>query len=317
MSLAQGLNGRPSKRGYRSVHSHTIPAISDAQNTQQRQRLIAAQARLYSDVKRDSALRFVVLTLIAASLSWVSISQASTTAIGTVGGLTVLVIQALVTWRERRKVSLASAIQEQFDTEVYQLPWNEVAVRHRPSGQDISRAALRYKGDRTRDWYPDTGRVVRPLDILICQQSNVGWGIPVHRIWSWTLVGATAAGVLVLGLVWQAASLSPSRGLDAVVVPFLPVLWEVFEHVRTNLASARDKDEVQQLMLADWNVATAGGPLPTVERCRLFQDQIVGIRRTNAHVPDRFDRILRARNERAMRTTSLDMVEAANRAGLT
>lgn len=296
---------------------HTTPAISLAQNTQQSQRLIAAQARLYSDVKRDSALRFVMIAAIAVSLSWVSINKDSTTAVGTVGGLTVLVLQALVTWRERRKVSLASAIQEQFDTNVCQLPWNAVVVRHRPNGQEIARAAVRYKGKRTRDWYPDTGRVVRPLDILICQQSNVGWGIPVHRIWSWTLVGATTAGVVVLGLVWRAASLSPSGGLDAIVVPFLPVAWEVFEHVRTNLASARDKDDIQQLMLEDWNAATTGGPLPTVERCRLFQDQIVRIRRTNAHVPDWFDRALRAKNERAMRTTSHDMVEAAKRAGLT
>ncbi|MEB3023566.1 S-4TM family putative pore-forming effector [[Mycobacterium] crassicus] len=299
------------------MHSHTTPAISLAQNTQQSQRLIAAQARLYSDVKRDSALRLAVIAAVAVSLSWVSINNDSTTAVGTVGGLAALVLQALVTWRERRKVSLASAIQEQFDTEVYQLPWNSVVVRHRPNGQDIARAAARYKGDRTRDWYPDTGRVVRPLDILICQQSNVGWGIPVHRIWSWTLAGAAIAGVLVLGLVWKAASLSPSGGLDAIVVPFLSVMWEVFEHVRTNLASARAKDEIQQLMLDDWNTATTGGQLPTVERCRLFQDQIVGIRRTNAHVPDWFDRALRTKNERAMRTTSHDMVAAAKRAGLT
>jgi hypothetical protein len=297
------------------MYAHTTPAIEDAQNTEQAQRLIAAQARLYSDVKRASATRFYSVLLIAIALCCLSIVKVSDVAVGTIGGAIVLVLQAVFSWREHQKVSLASSIQEQFDTTVFQLPWNEVLVRQRPNGQDISRAASRYTDDRTRNWYPPTRSIARPLDVVICQQSNVGWGIPVHRIWSWTIISLTVIGVVILGAIWKAASLTLPEGLDAVVVPFLPVIWEIFERTRSNFASAKEKEEVQQLMLADWASALSGASRIPIERCRLFQDQIVIIRRTNAHVPDWFDRKLRGRNERAMRTTSHDMVEEAKRMG--
>lgn len=299
------------------MHTHTTPSIAVAQNYDQSERLIAAQARLYSDVKRNSALRFAAIALTAVVLAGVSIAQLSNVAVGTIGGLLVLLLQILFTWQERQKILLASSIQEQFDTSVYQLPWNEVLVRRRPNGQEVVRAAARYTGGRSKNWYPLTGPIIRPLDILICQQSNVGWGIPIHRIWGWILSGCVVIGFVILGLIWHAASLSFMRGLDAMVVPFVPVLWEVLEHIRTNFASAKDKDELQQLLLTDWNGALNGSALPTIDRCRLFQDQIVIIRRTNAHVPDWLDRSLRKKSERAMRTTSHDMVEDSKRAGLT
>lgn len=295
---------------------YTQPSIVQAQNAPSAQRMIAAQARLYSDVKRQSAIRFFLVLIIAVSISAISLLKMTDHAVGTIGGFALLFCQAFIEWRGRQKVAVAVSIQEQFDCTVYQIPWNEVLVRNRPSGQQIARAAERYTAICTANWYPDTGMVRRPLDVLICQQSNVGWGVPIHRAWAGSILAATIMFILALGGIWYVMSFDLAGGLDALVVPFLPVLWEAIAQMRANYLSAKSKEEVQQLMLADWRNALDGISAVTVERCRLYQDEIVNIRRTNSHIPNWFDRMLRTWSERWMRTTSQDMIEQARQRGL-
>jgi len=297
--------------------SHTNSSISLAQDAPLARRMLAAQARLYSDVKQASSVRLLVLVVLGLVLSVVSLSRsaAGSAGAGSVGGVILLFANGLLMYRERRRTAIAASIQESFDCSVFDLPWNDLSVRRRPSGQEIAAAAERYKGDRNADWYPDTGSVQRPFDIAICQQSNVGWGAPVHRAWAWTVAGFSLVTVILLGLGWTVADLSAGRGVDAFVLPFLPLVWEAFEASRTNFESARDKEDTQALILSDW-AAGLEGTAPLVEsRCRGYQDEIVNIRRRNAQVPDWFDRRLRGRNERAMRATADDMIAEAQRFG--
>lgn len=294
----------------------TTPPIEDAQNREDSLRMLAAQAQLYADVKRDQTRRLSAMALLGLAISVLSLASLDDDPVGSIGGFLLLFINGVLMYRERRRADLAVTIQEAFDCSVFGLEWNDILVRNRPAGQMIAEAARRYAGGRTRDWYPKIGRIQRPLDIMICQQSNVGWGAPVHRAWAWTVVGATAAASVIIGAIWWGFGLPVGQGFDALVVPFLPLAWEAFETVRHNFESAREKEETQGRILDDWADVLDGKKTVEDGRCRAFQDEIVGIRRRNAHVPDWFDKKLRARNERAMRTTADDMVAEAARAGL-
>ena len=294
----------------------TNPSIAVAQNRDDSLRMLAAQARLYSDVKRDSSIRLVGVAVVAVALATASLVQNDDAkAIGAIGGVILLFGDGLLMYRERRRTGLAVSIQETFDCSVFGLTWNDLAVRSRPSGQQVAKAAARYAGTRTRDWYPDTGTVQRPLDIAICQQSNVGWGAPVHRAWAWcAMFLATFVSAVLIG-VWEMSGVSAWRGVDALIVPFVPLAWEAFENVRHNFESAREKEETQSLILTDWAGALSGITSLSESRCRGYQDEIVRIRRRNALVPDWFDKCLRGRNEQAMRTTASDMIAEAERVG--
>lgn len=294
---------------------YTDPPISVAQNEPEASTLLAAQARLYSDAKRDAALRVVGMAVLGLALSVLSMLQSGRTAVGTIGGVLLLLANAALMYRERRCTATALSVQETFDCSVFQLPWNDLSVRRRPSGQEIARAAERYEGDRIHNWYPDTGSAQRPFDIVICQQSNVGWGAPVHRAWAWTLVGLSMAWAIFIAAFWTAIGLSALRGMDALVLPFLPLVWEAFEVSRSSFESARDKEEVQTKMLSDWASGLDGSVPLTEARCRGYQDEIAAVRRRNARVPDWFDHRLRHRNERAMRTTAVQMLAEAHRFG--
>jgi hypothetical protein len=292
----------------------TSPSIEAAQNRPEARRRLAAQARLYSDVKRARAIRFAAAVIVGGVVAGLALSHHNSP-IGAGLGIAALFGNGLLMYRERRRAELAAAIQEDFDCTVFQLPWNDIVTRRHPTGQQIASAAERYTGGRTHDWYPETAGLQRPLDILVCQQSNMGWGAPVHRAWAWVLVGSGAALAVVLAAVWSGASLDAKDGLNDLVAPFLATFSELFQNTRENFESARSKEDCHEQLLSDWDAALAGARL-TDQRCRGFQDAIAHVRQQNAQVPDWFDRRLRTRNERAMRTTAADMISRAKRAGL-
>lgn len=294
----------------------TDPPIHVAQNRDDSVRRVAAQARLYADVKQAQWSRLGAVTAVGVIVAVVSLAAGDDGLVGSIGGVVLLFANGLLMYRERRRVGLAVSVQESFDCSVFNLAWNDAAVRQRPSGQQIAQAAERYTGSRARDWYPNTGTLQRPLDIAVCQQSNVGWGAPVHRAWAWTVIGASVLIAAAVATGWWVAGLGPGRGFGALVAPFLPLLWEAFEMGRQNFESAAEKEDTQSLILDDWNSAMSGGSGLTESRCRTYQDAIADIRKRNAQVPDRFDKRLRGRNERAMRTTADDMIAQAQRAGL-
>ncbi len=292
----------------------TNPPIDIAQNQQDAQLRLAAQSRLYSDAKRDQMVRFGAVAGVGASVGAISLFNQGQ-AIGAVAGILLLFANALLMYRERRRIALAVSIQEEFDCLVLQLPWNDIVVRRRPSRQAIAAAADRYKGGRIENWYPSTVGLPRPLDVAVCQQSNVGWGAPIHRAWAWTIIGAITAFAACQAAAWWALDLGAREGLDALIAPFLAAYWESLEMSRRNFESARAKEECQAQILEDWSAALAGAGL-SEDRCRRYQDEIVHIRRQNAQVPDWFDRRLRSKSEHAMRTTAQDMIHQATRAGL-
>ena len=295
---------------------HTSPPISVAQSRDDAVRMVAAQARLYADVKTAQWLRLAGVVALGVTVCGVSLVAGGEGALGWVGGGLLLFTTVLLAYHERNRVETAVSVQETFDCEVFGLDWNDVVVRRRPTGQEIAKAAALYKGSRHRNWYPDTGTVQRPLDIAICQQSNVGWGAPVHRAWAWTVLGVSTLVAASLVVAWWVAGLSAGEGAGAFIAPFLPLTREGFEVVRQHFVSASEKEDTQRLILDDWYNAIAGNGTLTVARCRAFQDAIACMRKRNAQVPDWFDGRLQSRNERAMRTTATDMIAEAQRAGL-
>lgn len=295
---------------------HTVPPIRVAQARDDAVRMVGAQARLYADVKKAQWSRLAVMTAAGLAISVASLLTTSAGSVGWISGVLLLFVNAMLMYRERRRVALAVSVQEAFDCQVFGLEWNDTAVRDRPAGQEIAKAAERYTGSRDREWYPDTGTVQRPLDIAICQQSNVGWGAPVHRAWAWTVVGLSLLLSALLAAAWAFSGLGLNAGAGSFIAPFLPVFWESFEMIRQHFESATEKENTQRLILDDWAKAMAGTTPLDESRCRRYQDAIAGIRKRNAQVPDWFDNRLRSRNERAMRTTAYDMATEARRAGL-
>jgi hypothetical protein len=294
-----------------------ITEIARVQNTERSQRLLAAQSRLYTDAKRIHDLRLTTVMVLAAATIIAALTVPGVrTGIGVVGGIVTALLSWLGAEREKRKRREAVAVQEEFDTHVFDLPWNGYLVDH-PSPTAIAEAATRYRGNRTKDWYPDTRNVVRPLDVLICQRSNLGWGTSMHRFYAACLTGLLVLLIAVGGVIAWAAGLTFTETLVAIVVPMLGPGRELVEMIRANRESSDTKAKADAKVMQLWERAMAGPLAITIGDCRGLQDKIVTIRQSNAHVPDWLDNLRRDHNEALMQQSADHLIEQAVQHGLT
>lgn len=274
------------------------------------QRLLAAQSRLYSDAKYLHRFRLPVTFILAASsvVAGLVLPNARP-GLGVAGVAVSVAWSALAFTPERRKKSAAVAVQEEFDCYVYELPWRSSAIEH-PSATTVAEAAARYRGNRLSAWYPRTGPLPRPLDVLVCQRSNLGWGTASHRQYAAFLVGLLV--VLILAIV---ALISQIDNGMFLALPLLAPAKEIFELVREHRMSADSKESAEAKIRKLWDQALADSSAVTIVDCRDMQDQILLTRRSNPSVPDWFDDRRRKMHEASMRESTEHYIEQAIAAG--
>ncbi|WP_406355396.1 S-4TM family putative pore-forming effector [Streptomyces sp. NBC_00658] len=294
----------------------TNPSISTAQNSERAIRLLAAQRRLYADAKVIHNSRVIVV--LAAGIAGVILAlyfPSARAPIGFSSAVILLLISIVGSTREKRKNREAASVQEEFDTSLFQLPWNSV-LSDRPTNGLIVEAAHRYKGGGLEDWYSDTGSLARPLDVLVCQRSNLAWGVSTHRRWAAAVMAAIIAWVLGIVLVCHFLDLSFTSSIFAVVTPLLPTFREYIEMWKSSMDSVRAKEKAESKVSDIWESVLTSRRLPSVAKCREAQDRICTIRQTNAIIPDWFYKYFRDKSEKVMQVSVADYVERARSQGL-
>jgi hypothetical protein len=298
------------------VANPTNPAIRDAQNTERSLRLLGAQRRLYSDAKtiHNARIGFILLGS-ALSIAAGFLLPDARVLVGLSTSLTLILLSAWGGGREGRRVREAASVQEEFDTQLFQLTWNEMLV-DRPTPTLIAEASQRYRGPSVRDWYADTQSVVRPLDVLICQRSNVGWGSSLHRLWAAILSTTIILCIPVIVALSWVIGMPLTETLAAIVAPLLAPAREALEMIRANRDAAQNKSALESKILVTWRKGLEGPSKVTPKDCRLIQDRILTTRQTNASVPDWLDRIRHKSQEGTMRLSAEHMIEESRTAGV-
>ncbi|MBZ6229360.1 S-4TM family putative pore-forming effector [Streptomyces olivaceus] len=294
----------------------TTPAIAEAQNSVRSLRLLAAQRRLYADAKLIHNVRLAVVIFsgfIGVALAlYFPLARAP---IGFGSAAVLLLISIVGSARERRKSKEAAGVQEEFDTEIFKLPWNSV-LADRPTNGLVVEAAHRHKGDGLENWYSDTESLARPLDVLVCQRSNLAWGVSNHRRWAATVMAAIIAWMAGIIAICYFLDLSFASSIFAVVTPLLPTFREYIEMWRSNIESVLSKEKAESKISDIWESAMKSRRVPSIVKCREVQDRICAIRQVNPIIPDWFYWAFRERGEKVMRVSVADYVEQARSKGL-
>ncbi|MFB8043193.1 S-4TM family putative pore-forming effector [Streptomyces hydrogenans] len=298
------------------MSSFTTPPIWEAQNSEGSLRLLSAQRQTYSDAKvlHFSRVFIVVFCGIGAVILTFSV-QSFRPILGAIAGFFLLILALASSAREKRKIESAAAMQEIFDTGVFKIPRSAKVKMASPSAADVARASLRHKGKDLKDWYGIESPIARPLDVLICQRANLGWGIATHRAWAafnlWF-------GLLVLLIVTMASAMSDLtlvQALLGVYAPLIPALKEAADAWVKNQQSAKAKEELESSADKLWGSSMKSAKVPSESQCRKIQDGILETRMSGALIPDWFNRLMRKREEKVMRLSATDYVEQSAAAG--
>lgn len=219
--------------------------INERQNSARSLKHIAAWSHLYGHAKVVAGWQFILsvpcaLAMSLAALRWPEAKVVTTPLSLLFGWIDVLWLDRIQ--NDRKKI--AAKMQEQFDCELFRLPWNEVRCSTPPETEMLNETAEAYQrtNEKTnhRDWYPiEVGRLPLPLARLICQRAAVWWDMSQRRKYASWLIFIVA--VLVVGVI-AISFTADQRVRDMVLSVYVPiapaVIWAVRECIRQKDAVA-------------------------------------------------------------------------------
>jgi hypothetical protein len=213
----------------------------------------------------------------------------------------------------RRWRSESCTLQEQFDTYVFEMPWNQT-LGGKVGAERIHELSRRFsRDDEVIGWYPETP-ATWPLDVLTCQRSNVSYDIRLRGRWRWVAM-AFLAGWIVAGFcVGAATSMTVWALLVIWFCPSCAAIIHGYEIIYSQNRALRDRTSILPAIDRAIESLKQEGPTgdsrpPYEILCRNFQDAIFDARNHSNRVPTWFYRLFRNTNETIMRTTAMDIHE--------
>jgi len=278
--------------------------INKIQNTNHCIDLLAAQRIRYSEAKKYRTIRIAGsfgLTIIA-PLVILLLPELKIT-LGIVGGIWTIVA-FLLSARESNMVKEAATIQEEFDTQTFDLEWNNIQSGAKVSNEIIHSSASKYT-DKTdlHDWYGDLEGINNNLSILICQRSNLVWDWRLRKQFAWTI---TIALLLLFGLGLRISlylKLSLQTYLIGILLPATSAFILGVKEVKEHFDSAKSKEGLEKKINSIWENSMTTLVSPTKSELRQVQDKIYHLRTNTALIPDWCYSKLKGEFEKNMQNT--------------
>jgi hypothetical protein len=219
--------------------TETLCDIPEKQNSERALKHIAAWSYLYGRAKVVAGWQLFLSVPCALAMSLVAMrwpeAKIVTTPLSLLfGWIDVLCLDRIQTARKK----IAAKMQEEFDCELFGLPWNAIRCSAMPETELLNEAAEKFRRKDTkadhRNWYPkEVGRLPLPIARLICQRAAVWWDMSQRRKYAGWLVAAVA--VLVVGVIGVSFT-ADQRVRDMVLSVYVPiapaVVWAVRECIR-------------------------------------------------------------------------------------
>lgn len=214
----------------------------------------------------------------------------SGTALAVIGAIWTIVAGLILKGIEKNKKKRAATIQEEFDTNVFGIPWNAVLVDKKISPELVCAAERCYKDDKAKliNWYADTEGIPFPLDVLLCQRSNLVWDWRLRRHYGFAVAILTA---MVLGIGIAVAAFSDQSMTDyilGILIPSLSAYLQGIEVSKGHFDAASEKEELEAKVTDIWESTMENPTTVTVEQCRNLQDCIYFSRKDCPLVPDKW-----------------------------
>ncbi|WP_406350952.1 S-4TM family putative pore-forming effector [Streptomyces sp. NBC_01635] len=215
-----------------------------------------------------------------------------------VAALWLIVARIYLKGREKTQRAKATAYQELYDTQLFDLPWDTVLVGDRQAvQQEIDDAAPRPRVDRDYKWYENVPAVPWPVDALACQAQNLLWGRKNHQGYARFLTGLLVALIALALLEGYLMDLSLADFALQLFAPLVPALLDLAELPQAHRAAQKNKNELEHTIQTLIRNHVTGRPAGR-EDCRSVQDKIFELRNNDPTVPTWFHTIRRTTTSR-------------------
>ena len=281
---------------------------------------LIAQRHLYACAKRISVFQLLLagsVTILGAIV--VSVWTEAQPWVALAGILVPLVnTGCLDSWQDRVRKA-AARMQEDFDCDVLNLPWNDILAGRRPSPEDVREAAGKAAVETRQqltNWYPATVKsVLLHQARVICQRSNCRWDSRLRGRYRLGILASLASVSVVVFLLGFANDMNMQQFVLAVAAPLSPSLLWGMREARRQKDAAATVERLKDLVDAVWREVCGGEltELTATRRSRELQDGILTHRQTSPLVFDWVYRLKRREHEEQMEISAEEMVAEIRR----
>lgn len=248
--------------------------ITQNQNLPESIRLLAAMRNLYGKAKRIRVFR-VVLTILLPIISVVCMRFYPSTSeiFALISALWLIFNRILFQALEKKVVKNAAKIQEEFDTNLFQLKWNEILVGSKILIEDVIKLNEDFKGnkDKLKEWYRGLKASNHFANVLLAQRTNIVWDMKLRKFYRNLLIGILVIYFLILISIGYFSSFYFKDYIITFVVPSLSLILHLFETSKAHKERYKALESVLPKITNKLN-----SPLDeSIEiTCRQFQDSI-------------------------------------------
>jgi hypothetical protein len=210
-------------------------------------------------------------------------------------------ISALIlSYYEKNVITVAAKIQDEFDTRVFDLPWNKILLGDHISDEAMHSLSVKFKGEVEERWYGDLNAMPFPFNIIISQRSNVVWDWRLMRnYYFFSLVALIifAVGGIVLSIYY---SLSLENYITTIFLPSSSAYILGFKEIKENFDNYNGKQTFEKRLNAIIDGASTSDPNIDVHLLRQVQDVVYSFRKCPAVVPTWFHNLYRKSYDKRM-----------------
>ena len=259
-------------------------------------KLLGAQKQLYREAKNYQGI--ILLAAFIASMVYPAVHHYYPNVENyiIIGGALLLGIAEL--WLKNipeNKAKMAATIQEEFDTRLYEIPWNKELIGSKIDPLEIDRAYAALPNSKSENvraanpWYSDYRSKKKELAILLCQKENLWWDQKQKKRYARFITFLIIISLFISWIVgfhlWE---LEEKEYLIQVLVPLAPFLYLLYDSIRkirnSSVLLQNTLDRVNELRE---DFLTSGRSISTQD-LRRIQNKIYENRRDGDLIPEGF-----------------------------
>jgi hypothetical protein len=255
------------------------------------QRVAYSQCKTYQFVDFISVLIAIVLPIIGLlNNNYVNFLGA----FGVIWTIIYLVVENL----RKNKSQQGTKIQEQFDTELFEIPWNDVLCKNKVNKDIQVDLAKHYMKNDLIDWYSKEigAELPREIAVLLCQRINFSWELKLRKKFVLSLVTVL---IIYYGVI-LASSIFVNLGfLDTLILlaPTISFLMYGVQNVGALKSQSKSKEEYLDLIDSKIQDYALNKAIPDNTFLRQIQDVIFNQRNFLEKIPDWFYNRFKEENE--------------------
>jgi len=255
------------------------------------QRVAYSQCKTYQVFDLISILMAIVLPIIGMYKSDI------VNYLGAFGVLWTIIYLVTENYR-KKKTEQGAKIQEQFDTELFEVPWNEILCKSKVNTDTCIDLAKEYDGNDLSNWYSleVDSSLPKSIAVILCQRINFSWELKLRK---WYVTFLIILLVAYYG-IFVGFFVAKNIGFYDILLLIAPSLSFLIYGVQNSLSlknHIKSKNETLSQIDGILNNYSENQEMPTDSTLRQIQDIIYTERTVPEKVPDWFYKLSKSKNE--------------------